>query len=53
MITRVLWGAVAVLWGIAILDALEPGQYRFKFIPNNLPALLEIQADGSDPNDRD
>ena len=51
MMTRVLWGAVAVLWGIAILDALEPGQYRFKFIPQNLPALLEIEVDGRRPND--
>jgi len=48
---KALWGAVAVLWGIAILDALEPGHYRFKIIPNDLPALLEIQADGSDSDD--
>lgn len=51
MMTRVLLGAVAVLWGIAILDALEPGQYRFKFVPNDLPALLEIESDGSHPDD--
>ena len=50
MTTRVLWGAVALLWGVAILDALEPGQYRFEFLPSNMPALIEIEADGSRPN---
>ena len=51
MITRVLWGAVALLWGVAILDALEPGQYRFKFFPHSIPALLEVEVDGGRSND--
>ncbi|MGB3138443.1 MAG: hypothetical protein WBG38_09895 [Nodosilinea sp.] len=51
MTSRLLWGAVALLWGVALLDALEPGQYRFEFIPNDLPALLEIQADDRLSND--
>lgn len=51
MITRILWGAVTLLWGIASLDALEPDQYRFKFVPNSIPALLEIEADGRRSND--
>lgn len=45
---KALWGIVALLWILAILDALEPGQGRFKFVPN-LPALIEIQTDGSQP----
>jgi len=49
--TKALWPIVALLWILAVLDALEPGQGRFKFVPN-LPALVEIKTDGSDPNDR-
>lgn len=49
---KALWGIVAVLWILAILDALEPGQGHFKFVPN-LPNLLEVTTDGSQPpNDR-
>lgn len=49
--TKALWAIMALLWILAVLDALEPGQGRFKFVPN-LPALVEIKTDGSDPNDR-